>query len=313
MLFWYTPQINRFNGAVTASVEALCITLEKLFSNQMRLWEEVQTLHKEIQKFNAQNALIQGRLQSETHASSQPRQRNSADNPSVQVPLPPDFTFRLQDRFRGSEEETKNKLRKHLDTLQDLRPSALNRPWLDIGTGRGEWVELAKVSGHSITGIDVNPVAGKYCSSRGLPVIQSEALAYLRSQSEESYSVVTLFHVIEHWSLPNCLEVLREIRRVLSDDGFLLIETPHPGHVMTATESFWIDPTHQRPIPIQLLQFTVEYAGLTVESSGEINEAGTPEGNPYGSLPFLAHLNRRFYGPQDYFLLARRAGDRRQQ
>ena len=193
MLFWYTPQINRFNGAVTASVEALCITLEKLFSNQMRLWEEVQTLHKEIQKFNAQNALIQGRLQSETHASSQPRQRNSADNPSVQVPLPPDFTFRLQDRFRGSEEETKNKLRKHLDTLQDLRPSALNRPWLDIGTGRGEWVELAKVSGHSITGIDVNPVAGKYCSSRGLPVIQSEALAYLRSQSEESYSVVTLF------------------------------------------------------------------------------------------------------------------------
>ena len=65
---------------------------------------------------------------------------------------------------------------------------------------------------------------------------------------------------------------------------------------MTATESFWIDPTHQRPILIQLLQFTVEYAGLTGIFRGD--QRGWYAGRKSLWLAAEAHLNRRFYGPK---------------
>lgn len=47
-----------------------------------------------------------------------------------------------------------------------------------------------------------------------------------------------------------------------SRGGVLILETPNPENVEVGTSSFYLDPTHQRPIPPLLLSFLVEHLGF---------------------------------------------------
>jgi SAM-dependent methyltransferase len=319
MLFWFTPQVNQVQDASLDTVAEIVRTLEQILLEQSAHADQLRT------GSTARSSAGSGCEPLDSKSEYRPPHSGSE--------LSADFLFSLQDQFRGSPDETAEKLRSHLDRVLTARPAVINGRWLDIGCGRGEWIELAAARGAAIEGIDSNTLAVEYCMERGLPVAVRDALDDLRPRAPGSLHLVSLFHVVEHIDMPALIEVLSEIRRVLASDGLLLLETPNPRSLRTMTQTFWFDPTHHKPIPMKLIEFVLEYLGYSIEASAGVNELtvdtsiglasdGAPTDQPKSffnrrSAPIdsrplpdaLKGIERQFSGPQDYFVLASPTGD----
>jgi O-antigen chain-terminating methyltransferase len=192
------------------------------------------------------------------------------------------FEMALQNRFRGPEQDVRRKLSIHLAAISRFNPPAL--PWIDLGCGRGEWLDLVSGAGAHVTGIDRNQFAIELCRNRGLPVVESDAVQHLRTLGDGSCAVLTAFHVLENCEFPYILASLREAARVLAAGGLFVLETPNPENPRVAGVQFWLDPMHLRPLPRELMEFTCEHFGLRV-AHGE-------------------GLNLEQHGPADYTLVA---------
>jgi O-antigen chain-terminating methyltransferase len=71
-------------------------------------------------------------------------------------------------------------------------------PILDVGCGRGEWLELLREEGLHARGLDINRVLIGQCRERGLEVVEGDVMTYLRSLPDASLGAVTGCHIIEH-------------------------------------------------------------------------------------------------------------------
>jgi O-antigen chain-terminating methyltransferase len=187
-----------------------------------------------------------------------------------------------------------------------LNPKVPEGPWLDIGCGHGTWLGVVRKAGLKVNGLDSNPAAIRECRRAGFEVTETDALAFLRSTANQSFAVITAFHVLEHCPFEYCLNLTYQVGRTLKPGGVFLIETPHPGNLLMASEQFWMDPTHQRPIPISLMEFLFEYCGIGVVRRLELNPCAESEHLPLLEFELASRLDRLLYGPQDYAVLGRR-------
>ncbi|HEX8491826.1 MAG TPA: methyltransferase domain-containing protein [Pyrinomonadaceae bacterium] len=165
----------------------------------------------------------------------------------------------FEEQFRGSREEIKNRLRVYLPILEDAK---ITEDVLDIGCGRGEWLELLGEEGVRSRGVDHNRVFVEQCKQIGVDVTEEDALVYLRSLPDNSLSAVTSFHLVEHLPFETLVKLLDEIIRTLKSGGLLILETPNPENFIVGSYSFYADPTHRNPIPSPTLQFLLESRGL---------------------------------------------------
>ena len=209
----------------------------------------------------------------------------------------------LEDNLRGSHEEIKRRLKVYLPIIKEAGAGAEKTPILDIGCGRGEWLELLRDERLQAKGLDLNKIMIKICKERGLDVVQDEALSFLKNLSDNSLGAVTGFHLIEHCEFGFLVELLDEIMRVLKPGGLVIFETPNPGNVIVGSCSFYLDPGHNKPIPGSLIKLVLEARGF--------NKVKITYLNPYRDDLKIANddsdiskrFNDFFYGPQDYAVI----------
>jgi SAM-dependent methyltransferase len=311
MLSWYTPQIRYFNEATTSVLNRVCSLEERKFRVFLALADRLENLERETRLLRA--------AQSTERVST-----CSADPPSGPTAAPPehpqegaytrspidtkDFYFQLQGRFQSSVQADTSRLEMYRSVIGNLDPKAPAGTWLDIGCGRGKWLGLAQDGGYEAIGVDSNPSAIQQCRDGGFHVIECDALEYLQSAGDESFAVISAFHVLEHCPFEYCLNLVYQIARTLKPGGVLLIETPHPGNLLMAAEQFWMDPTHNRPIPLPLMEFLFEYCGIGVVHRFEVNPRAESEHLPFRELELANRLDLLLYGPQDYAMMGRRDG-----
>jgi SAM-dependent methyltransferase len=173
-----------------------------------------------------------------------------------------DFYAAFEEKFRGPRSLIKSRLRAYLPFVEPLAGFYRGQSIVDLGCGRGEWLELMEASGFKSHGVDLDAGMLKSCRELGLSVEQRDAVAFITSLKSESQVVVSAFHFVEHISFSDLRTVVAEASRVLLPGGLLIMETPNPENVMVATQNFYLDPTHERPIPPQLLSFIPEYYGF---------------------------------------------------
>lgn len=203
----------------------------------------------------------------------------------------------LEDNFRGTPEEIKERFRTYLPHIKSL-DVATDGPILDLGCGRGEWLELLKEEGHKALGVDTNQVMLDRCRARGLDVIENDALKYLRGVPDKSLSAVTGFHIIEHLQIEVLVSWLDEIVRVLQPGGLVIFETPNPENVLVGSNFFYLDPTHRNPVPSLLVKFLLESRGF--DRIEVTNLHAWDEARIGGENELTARFNELFYGPMDY-------------
>jgi SAM-dependent methyltransferase len=171
---------------------------------------------------------------------------------------------------------------------------------LDLGCGRGEWLEILRDSGWSAIGVDADPDFGHQAAATGLVVHTGEVLDYLQQQPPGSVGILTAFHLVEHLPIEQVSKLLHEAKRVMADGAILIMETPNPENLTVASWSFHLDPTHVRPIPPLLLQFLSEEAGL--DNCRIIRLSYEDTGQGAGRIAQI--VRSMFTSAMDYALLA---------
>ncbi len=172
------------------------------------------------------------------------------------------FYRAFEDSFRGSRIDIKSRLEVYIPFVLPLKELYPNMETLDIGCGRGEWLELLKEHDIQAQGIDFDEGMLQACRERDLNAIQGDGIAYLKQQKSESTIIISAFHMIEHIPFEELQIFISEALRVLKPGGLLILETPNPENIKVSTENFYLDPTHTRPIPSPLLAFMTTYYGF---------------------------------------------------
>ena len=174
---------------------------------------------------------------------------------------------------------------------------------LDIGCGRGEFLELMHGMGVRARGIDLGEESIAQCLAKGLDAEVADMFAYLAAQPEGEFDGIFCSQVVEHLEPARLPELIRLCARALRRGGVLAIETPNPECLAIFATYFYLDPTHTRPVPHSLAAFYMEEAGLGGIEVHELSPA-------VESWPELAALpeafRERFFGGLDYAIVGRR-------
>jgi SAM-dependent methyltransferase len=162
----------------------------------------------------------------------------------------------LERRFRGTESDITSRLEPYLPRLRGRGEV------LDLGCGRGEALALLADAGIPARGVDGSQAMVDACREKGLTAEHGDLFAVLAAAAPESLGGVVSFHVIEHLPADSLDRLVRLAWRALKPNGVLILETPNPLSLVVAARNFWIDPTHQRPVHPDTLEFLYRLAGF---------------------------------------------------
>jgi len=205
----------------------------------------------------------------------------------------------FEDRFRGTTHDIRGRLEAYLPYIEQTGVGRADLPILDLGCGRGEWLELLKAHDYVARGVDQNRVFVAHCKNLELDVLESDAVTYLRGLETGTYGAITSFHIAEHLSLETLVLLLDESLRVLKKGGIMIVETPNPENLRVGSCDFYIDPTHRNPIPPSTLHFFMDATGfVNVEKFVPCKEVERP-GDPESGDLIRAWIRR----PTDYAMV----------
>lgn len=148
---------------------------------------------------------------------------------------------------------------------------------VDLGCGRGEWLELLRSWRFQAVGVDLDDAMLADCRSRQLQVVTADAIDYLRTLPDASHCLVSGFHLVEHIPFDRLRELVAEAFRILRPGGLLILETPNAENLRVGSSFFYMDPSHLRPIPALLLAFVAEVSGFKKTKVLGLNGEPVPE------------------------------------
>jgi SAM-dependent methyltransferase len=203
-----------------------------------------------------------------------------------------DFYSAFESRFRGSRELVLRRLGAYepfLQPLASVTPEEVRA--VDLGCGRGEWLELLRNRRFNAVGVDLDESMLADCQRLGLDVVQREALDYLLTLQDESVNLVSAFHVVEHISFDHLRRLVAEAFRVLRPGGLLILETPNAENLTVGTSSFYLDPTHHQPVHPLTMAFLADYSGFSRSKVLRLNGERLPSIDAIGLADVLSGVS----------------------
>lgn len=211
------------------------------------------------------------------------------------------FYKKFEDTFRGDEASITERIKEHIPLLESLPQPLRKKPIIDIGCGRGEFLAVAKANKFKAIGVDMNKEMVERAKSLGFHAVENDAYSYLSELSSNSLAAVTGFHIVEHIPFENLLDIFRECYRTVAVGGFVMFETPNPENITVGACTFYMDPSHIKPIPPPLLAFALESVGFDTEIQPLHPDKADRAG--YGEIMDVYNL---IHGPRDYAVIARK-------
>lgn len=212
------------------------------------------------------------------------------------------FYKQFEDKFRGSRQVILSRLEFYIPLVSPLAKAFPTLELVDLGCGRGEWLELLRGHGILANGVDIDEEMIAECRELGLSVTEDDALSKLKSLEDASVPALTGFHVAEHVSFEGLMKIVFEARRVLVPGGLLILETPNPENLTVGACNFYLDPTHNKPIPPPLLAFVAEFAGFASVNVARLNSDFPTLKQRPSAVNLIAGVG------QDYSVIARKQG-----
>ncbi|WP_151636857.1 class I SAM-dependent methyltransferase [Noviherbaspirillum aerium] len=216
-----------------------------------------------------------------------------------------DYYLALENLYRGESSAIEARFEPYLGFISEAGVGGEQDPVIDLGCGRGEWLRILQRQGLHSIGIDSDAGMLQLAREGGSNVIQGDMLPFLESAAPESVGAVTAFQVVEHLPLEVLMRMFAGAKKVLRPGGVIILETPNPENLQVAGYSFWLDPTHIKPLPPPLLDYFARYFGFIdvriVRTHPWPAEQQFPE-----DTPAARHLNKLLFCEQDYALVARK-------
>jgi 2-polyprenyl-3-methyl-5-hydroxy-6-metoxy-1,4-benzoquinol methylase len=261
---------------------------------QRKLWADLERVRLEYEQL-IHNEL---RVVRQKAALAPPAVAAPSAPVSGSTPAGPSFDYaRFADRFRGSEEYVRNNQRLYAPLFQDRRNV------LDIGCGRGEFLDVMKESGVPARGIDLDPESVALCRAKGHQADTADLFAYLADGADGAFDGIFAAQVVEHIPPELLPRMIGLCSAKLRRGGIFVLETPNPECLAIFATHFYLDPTHTRPIPPSLMVFYFEEFGLGGIEVRRLSPA-------VESMPSLAELppkfREAFFDGLDYAIIGRK-------
>ena len=190
----------------------------------------------------------------------------------------------FEDVFRGGHDDIVERQRAYLPYFEGATDV------LDLGCGRGEFLELLREQGIGARGIDTNPEMVARCVERGLDVTRSDALGHLRGLPEASIGGLFSAQVVEHLEPRYLMRLLEAMHRVLRPGGRAVVETINPASWAAFFSAYLRDVTHRQPLHPDTLQHLLRAAGFVsveVVYRSPVPEAGRLQRIPVNLTVFV--------------------------
>jgi 2-polyprenyl-3-methyl-5-hydroxy-6-metoxy-1,4-benzoquinol methylase len=162
----------------------------------------------------------------------------------------------FEDQFRGSEHDIRERLAAYVPLFEGASDV------LDVGCGRGEFLELLRVQGVSARGIDLNDEMAAVCRERGLDATAGDALSYLLAQPDGSFGGLFAAQVVEHLQPDYLMQFLDTAYHKLRPGSKIVLETINPACWYAFFSSYIRDITHVRPLHPDTLKYLVSASGF---------------------------------------------------
>ncbi len=284
---------SNFRDLVRSQHDDFTTALEKSgLEIQKRLWADLEQIRQEYERLIHNEVRVLRQRAAARAAEAEPPPPPPA--PASTVPM--DY-LRFVDRFRGSEDYVRRNQQFYVEKFRGCEPV------LDLGCGRGEFLELMKDAGFTARGIDSSEEFVAICRRKQLDAEQADLFEYLDSVPDASLGGIFCAQLVEHLPPDRVPELVRLAGAKLVRGGRLAIETPNPECLAIFASHFYLDPTHTRPVPASLMVFYLEEAGFGAIEVRQLSPAAD-------SMPSLAALpeefRKAFFGGLDYAILAKR-------
>lgn len=272
---------------------------QSLYTQALAIEQNEQYLLARLQRQEQRQrelALMLAQAQSQTSIPGQavaPAQRQAEPG------MPHELYLEFEAEFRGSRELIRERLAANLRFFSD-NAKRFSEPVMDIGCGRGEWLQLLKEADIPAIGVDTNTAMIQCCTDAGLEAYVGDALQYLKSLPANSLAGLTAFHIIEHVPLDVLIEIIDEAKRVVRPGGVVLLETPNPENLIVGACNFYVDPTHRNPLPPALVAFLLRARGFERVEVDRRHPADPSLLLQGGEETLTGPLNRLLFGAQDY-------------
>ena len=249
--------LNSFAPQVRDHLQGLAHDLSELEERQassyLELRGQIREMTLALERFKQALSTQAGHLE-------RLRGRTLSDLPKVEPPpgtgeLTAREYLAFEDLHRGSREEIRERQRVYLSDFS-------MGPVLDVGCGRGEFLELLLEAGTEARGIDLNGQMVRACRERGLDATEAEALAYLSRLPDRSLGGIFCSQMIEHLESRALVALVQLAVAKLKSGGTFVAETLNPACLTIFSGAFYLDLTHIKPIHPQAAVFLLEAAGF---------------------------------------------------
>jgi glycosyltransferase involved in cell wall biosynthesis/SAM-dependent methyltransferase len=161
----------------------------------------------------------------------------------------------FEDVFRGDEGLIRRRQEGYLPLFEGT-------DWvLDVGCGRGEFLDLLRGAGIGGRGVDLDAAMVERCREKGHQVVEGDALEHLDRLEDAKLPGAFVAQLIEHLPAEALNELLRLLAAKLAPGGTVVLETVNP-HSPTALKAFWTDPTHHHPLFPEVTLALGRFAGF---------------------------------------------------
>jgi len=171
------------------------------------------------------------------------------------------FYFLFEQKFRGESKIIKEWQKIYLDYVKQAYFKNIDKKWLDIGCGRGEFLELLKENNVPSIGVDVNQVNIDICRTKRLNVEKTDGIEFLEKTEDNSLCGISALQVIEHLDTETLKKFIVLCYQKISYNGILILETVNIRNEI-ASKNFYLDITHKQPIMPEFLKMYLEYVGF---------------------------------------------------
>ncbi len=226
----------------------------------------------------------------------------------------------LENRYRGSESEIRERLREYPELFAKSDLSKKSGKVFEIGAGRGELQTLFAERGISSYGMDLDAAMVEVCREKGLDVSLGDALSHLSDCPEHSLAGVIAIQVVEHLTLDQLRALFENCAKKVVQGGLVVFETINTESLLALGHNYFRDPTHIWPLHPETLRYLMDLHGLKVievkrrspypESACLQEVELSPELPPrwHATVASINHntriLNSLIYGYQDYCIIA---------
>jgi O-antigen chain-terminating methyltransferase len=287
----------------TRAEQVLEIFGRRLASAQQRL-EGLLALRDRIDVLSEEVAAIRRGIESSVPSPEVARS-------TVQAATDSAYTA-FENRFRGPRGDVRARQKDYVELFRE------HAPVVDLGCGRGEFLELLQAAGIPATGVEGNAHVVRECREKGLDVAHGDLVESLQGRGDGSLGGVFAAQVAEHLPPPVLTALLKEAHRTLCPGGLMVLETPNPASALAFHDVFIRDLTHERPLHPETLRFMAAASGFSdvrIQMRNPVAEDVRLRLLPGGGLPppvvkvlneNVERLNALLFAPLDYALIARR-------